>query len=413
MSLMNHDSILAGLRVVEASAFVAAPLGGMTLAQLGADVIRIDPPSGGLDHRRWPVTDDDVSLFWCGLNKSKRSVAIDLAAPEGRELAMALVCAPGPDAGLLLTNFPPRGFLDFDALCQRRPDLIQLTITGDRHGGSAVDYTVNPRVGLPMLTGTGGDDVVVNHVLPAWDLVTGHMAAVGLLAAERHRRITGQGQHVKLALEDMALAVMGHLGFIAEAQLGQQRPRVGNDLFGAFGRDFVTADGERVMVVGLTSKQWRGLCDATGLGPQIADLSASLGLDLRAEGNRFRAREAIAALVGPWIAERPCAQVAEAFDAHGVCWSRYQSVSQLVQSDPACSGANPMFSTVQQPGVGPYLMPGLPLDFSAMPRAPARPAPLLGQHTEEVLAGVLGLGSAELGRLFDQRVIAGPSHGAS
>lgn len=406
---LHDDSILSGLRVVEASAFVAAPLGGMTLAQLGADVIRIDPPSGGLDHRRWPVTDDNVSLFWCGLNKAKRSVAIDLAAPEGRELAMALICAPGPDAGMLLTNFPPRGFLDFDALSARRADLIQLTIMGDRHGGSAVDYTVNPRVGLPKLTGTGGDEVVVNHVLPAWDLATGHMAAVGLLAAERHRRKTGQGQHVKLALEDMALAVMGHLGFIAEAQLGRQRERVGNDLFGAFGRDFVTADGERLMVVGLTPKQWRGLCEATGLGPQMQALSARLGLDLAAEGNRFRAREAIAALVGPWIADRSCAQVAAAFDAHGVCWSRYQSVGELVRSDPACSPDNPMFSTVEQPGVGRYLMPGLPLDFSAVPRAPARPAPVLGQHTEEVLAGVLGLGSAELGRLFDKRVIAGPA----
>jgi 2-methylfumaryl-CoA isomerase len=143
-------------------------------------------------------------------------------------------------------------------------------------------------------------------------------------------------------------------------------------------------------------------------------LSSSLGLDLGAEGNRFRAREHIAALVGPWIRERSLAQVASAFDARGVCWSRYQSVAQLVQSDPACSEANTMFSTVDQPGVGRCLVPGLPLSFSAIQRTPARPAPRLGQHTEEVLAGVLGLGSAELGRLFDQRVIgrpAGEGHG--
>ena len=406
---MTNDGALAGMRIVEASAFVAAPLGGMTLAQLGADVIRIDPPAGGLDYRRWPVTGDNTSLFWCGLNKSKRSVAIDLAAAEGRELAMALICAPGPDAGMLLTNFPPRGFLDHAKLRERRADLIQLTIQGDRHGGSAVDYTVNPRVGLPFITGKGDEDEVVNQVLPAWDLVTGHMAAVGLLAAERHRRMKGEGQHVKLALEDMALAVMGHLGFIAEAQLGRQRERVGNDLYGAFGRDFVTADGERVMVVGLTKKQWRGLCEATGLGERVEALSAELGLDLDAEGNRFRCREQIAALLGPWIGERPLAEVATAFDAKGVCWSKYQTVAQLAQSDPACSTANPMFSTIEQPGVGRYPVPGLPLDFSAIERAPARPAPRLGQHTEEVLADVLGLASAELGRLFDKRIIARPT----
>ena len=403
-----HDTpLLSGMRVVEASAFVAAPLGGMTLAQLGADVIRIDPPGGGLDHRRWPVTDHNVSLFWCGLNKGKRSVCIDLGKPEGRELAMALITAPGPDAGLLLTNFPPRGALGFDALSARRPDLIQLTIMGDRHGGSAVDYTVNPRLGLPYLTGAASldADTAVNHVLPAWDLATGHLAAVALLAAERHRQRTGAGQHITLALEDMALAVMGHLGFIAEAQLGSQRPRVGNDLFGAFGRDFVTADGQRIMVVGLTAKQWRGLVDATGLGPQVQALAAQLGVDLRAEGERFKAREALAALFGPWIAARPLAEVAQAFEPHGVCWTPYQTVGQLVHDDPACSEANPMFSTIHQPGVGPLLVPGLPLSFSALPRSAPRPAPVLGQHTEQVLAEVLGLGTATVGGLAERQVI--------
>ncbi|MGB1907284.1 MAG: CoA transferase, partial [Spongiibacter sp.] len=221
----QKPAILEGMRVVELSAFVAAPLGGMTLAQMGADVIRIDRPQGGLDYRRWPVTENNDSLFWAGLNKHKRSVAIDIAKPEGRELAQELICAPGQDAGMLLTNFPARGWLDYHALAEKRNDLIQLTIQGDRHGGSAVDYTLNPRLGLPYLTGPAraGKDQVVNHVLPAWDLVTGQMAAVGLLAAERHRLRSGQGQHVQLPLEDVALSVMAHLGFIAEAELGVER----------------------------------------------------------------------------------------------------------------------------------------------------------------------------------------------
>jgi 2-methylfumaryl-CoA isomerase len=406
---MPNASILAGLRIVEASAFVAAPLGGMTLAQLGADVIRIDALGGGLDYRRWPVTADNVSLFWCGLNKSKRSVAIDIASPEGRELAMALICAPGDDAGMLLTNFPPRGWLAYEKLREQRSDLIQLTIQGDRHGGSAVDYTINPRVGLPFLTGTGDANEAVNHVLPAWDLVTGQMAATGLLAAERHRRLHGVGQHVKLALEDVALAVMGHLGFIAEAQLGQQRERAGNHLYGAFGRDFVCADGVRVMLVGLTQKQWRALCDAMDLGEAMSRLSTELGLNLDEEGNRFRARQRIADLIAPWIAARRFTDIQSVFDKHGVCWGRYQTVSQLVQADPACTQANPMFSALEQPGVGRYLMPGIPLDFSAVARAPAAPAPMLGQHTEEILLDVLGLSAAEFGRLHDKGTVAGPA----
>ena len=397
--------VLKGLRIVEASAFVAAPLGGMTLAQFGADVIRIDPPGGGLDYRRWPVTEDNTSLFWVGLNKSKRSVVIDIAKPEGRELAMALICAPGEDAGMLLTNFPPRGFLSYEDLNVRRPDLIQLTLSGDHHGGSAVDYTVNPRMGLPSLTGPSGPDGPVNHVLPAWDIGTGYLAAMGILAAERHRRTTGQGQHVRLALEDVALSIIGHLGFIAEAEQGVERERVGNDLYGAFGRDFVCADGERVMIVGLTGKQWRSLCKATGIEAAVAALATRIGVDLNLEGNRFRAREDIAALVAPWVSVRTLAQVAGAFDTHGVCWSAYQTVRQLVQSDPACSPANPMFAHVEQPGVGRSLVPGLPLNFSNIGRTAPCPAPVLGGDTEEVLSEVLGINSAAFGELLARGVV--------
>jgi 2-methylfumaryl-CoA isomerase len=396
--------ILHGLRVVEVSTFVAAPLGGMTLAQLGADVIRIDPPMGGLDYRRWPVTADNTSLFWAGLNKSKRSVAIDINQPEGRELAQALITAPGEDAGILLTNFPPRGWLDYEALKTRRADLIQLTIQGDHKGSSAVDYTVNPKVGMPFITGPLGYEGAVNHVLPAWDLITGQMAAVGLLAAERHRRRSGEGQLIKLALEDVALAALGHLGFIAEAQLGQERPRYGNDLFGAFGRDFMTSDGARIMVVGLTSKQWRALCTATGIGDQIKTLAARLGVNLDQEGERFMARDAIAGLVGPWIAARTLPEVGATFDAQSVCWGRYQTVKQLVDNDPVCSEANPMFRRVEQPGIGTLLVPASPLYFSSG-GPPARPAPRLGADTEEILSVVLGLSSTEFGRLHDIGIV--------
>ncbi|MDB5969678.1 MAG: mesaconyl-CoA isomerase [Hydrocarboniphaga sp.] len=402
-----NNGILSGLRVVEASAFVAAPLGGMTLAQMGADVIRIDSPGGGLDYRRWPVTDDDTSLFWCGLNKAKRSVCIDFGKPEGRELAMALITAPGDNAGMLLTNFPPRGWLSYEALCQKRPDLIQLTIQGDRHGGSAVDYTINPAMGLPYLTGPGDSNGVVNHVLPAWDLITGQMAAVGLLAAERHRRCSGQGQHVKLALQDVALAAMGNLGFIAEAQLGHQRERVGNYLYGAFGRDFVCSDGERVMVVGLTSKQWKSLIEATETRAGIDMLAKTLGLDLGQEGNRFRARESIAELLSPWIAARPYTVVAATFDRHGVCWSRYQTVAELISGDAACSEDNPMFRKVEQHGVGSLLAPTIPLDFSKGGRCRPSVAPRLGENTDEVLSDVLGLDSAAIGKLHEKGLVSG------
>ncbi|MEM9056577.1 MAG: CoA transferase, partial [Pseudomonadota bacterium] len=146
--------ILSGLRVVEGSAFVAAPLGGMTLAQLGADVIRFDPIGGGLDYGRWPLAaDEKTSLFWAGLNKGKRSIAVDFRNPRGRELLTALITAPGDDAGLFSTNFPARGWLDYESLKAKREDLIMINLVGRRDGGSEVDYTVNPQTGLPFLTG--------------------------------------------------------------------------------------------------------------------------------------------------------------------------------------------------------------------------------------------------------------------
>jgi len=399
--------ILAGMRVVEASAFVAAPSGGMTLAQMGAEVIRIDLPGGGLDFRRWPVTDDDQSFFWCGLNKGKRSVCIDFSTPEGGELAAAIITAPGEDAGMLLTNYAPRGWLSHETLRAKRADLIQLTIQGKRDGGTAVDYTVNPTVGIPLLTGPQDAGGPVNHVLPAWDLLTGQMAATGLLAAERHRRRTGEGQHIKLALEDVALATLGNLGFIAEAQRGRVRERVGNYLYGAFGADFECKDA-RVMIVALTLKQWTALCRALDLETVVADLERVSGLDLSLEGNRFRMREQIAALVSTRIRERPLGELGPLFDRLGVCWSRYQTVAELVARDPACSTVNPLFAATDQPGVGSILAPTIPLDFAAGGRLPPIPAPRLGEHTDQVLRTLVGLSDAAIEDLRHRGLIAGP-----
>ncbi len=404
------NKILSGLRVIEGSAFVAAPLAGMTLAQQGADVIRFDPLGGGLDYTRWPVADNGRSLYWAGLNKGKRSIAVDIRNPEGRELIAALIAASGQDAGIFLTNFPATGWLAYDALKARRADLIMLNILGNRDGSSEVDYTVNPATGLPYMTGTGGRAAPVNHVLPAWDLIAGSHAVIGLLAAERHRRRTGEGQLVRLALSDVAFAAMGHLGFIAEAEVnGDRRAAYGNDLFGAFGADFATADGERIMVVAITKRMWDALVAATGIGTAAAALEMAHGVDLAREGDRFKVRDDLRALIAPWCAARPLAAIKAAFDGAGVLWSRYQSLDRALAEDPRWTTANPMFQVIEQPGIGHFRVPGSPLDFGSAEREPPRRAPLLGEHTDEVLSGVLGLPSAAIAKLHDRRVVAGPT----
>jgi 2-methylfumaryl-CoA isomerase len=401
------NRLLEDLRIVEISAFVAAPLGGMTMAQMGAEVIRIDPIGGGIDFNRWPVTASGASLYWAGLNKAKRSVALALDKPEGRELARALAAAPGAGGGILLTNLPPLPGLDYASLKAARGDAILLRLVGNRDGSAAVDYTVNAASGFPLVTGDG--KAPINHVLPAWDIAAGLYLATALLAAERHRSRTGAGQEVTAALADVALATVGHLGYIGDVQInGHARPALGNDLYGSFGRDFATADGRRIMIIALTSRQWRALGRVTGLADAFANMAAEMGVDLDSETGRFEARDAIAALVAPWCAARSFPEIEAAFAGSGVLWGPFQSFAELVQSDPRCSPQNPLFAEVDQPGIGRYLMPGLPLDFTASPRQPTRPAPRLGEHTDEVLARVLGLSAAEIGRLHDRGIAAGP-----
>ena len=180
----------------------------MTLAQLGADVIRFDQIGGGIDHKRWPLTENGVSLYWNGLNKGKRSLAVNLRDSEAQELLSALIAKTGN----FITNFPATGWLDYDRLRTDREDLVMVSIVGSHDGTTAVDYTVNCAIGYPNATGYPDDPRPVNNVVPAWDLMCGQMAALGLLAADRYRFQTGHGDLVTLALTDVALAAAGMLG---------------------------------------------------------------------------------------------------------------------------------------------------------------------------------------------------------
>ena len=400
------NGILKGMRVVEGSAFVAVPLAGMTLAQMGADVIRFDRLEGGLDATRWPLAPNGDSLFWAGLNKGKRSIAIDMKAPRAREIITEIITAPGDDAGLFLTNLRVRGWMDYETLSARRPDLVMVSLMGDRMGRPAVDYTVNPAVGFPDATGPEGSTDPVAHTLPAWDCIAGNMAVTGLLAAERHRLRTGQGQNVEFSLKDVAAAMLGNLGIIGDVAVnGNDRPKAGNALYGAYGQDFTCADGARVMVIGLTHRQWRNLLKVTGTEAEIDYLSSSLRVDFNDEGVRWRYRHKITAVLRPWFAARRVADFAQTFTRAGITWSRFRSFAQAVAQDPDLSAENPLFSDVLQPGIGSFLVPGSPLDFSASPRTTPARAPRLGEHTEEILADVARLPDTEIASLFDAGIV--------
>ncbi len=398
MSEPSQPRPLAGLRVVEISSFVASPLGGMTLAQLGADVIRIDPVGGAPDVRRWPLAPSGVSLYWTGLNKGKRSVVVDLRSPAGQEAVQRLITAPGEGGGILLTNAAGRGFYSYPTLAQLRSDVIVMELTGRADGSPAVDYTVNAEIGFPLVTGPEELHAPVNHVLPAWDVACGLYAALAIVAAERSRRLTGAGSHITAALSDVALATAGNLGLLAEAELGGVRPRIGNHLFGGFAHDFATADGQRVMVVALTPRHFRDLVELCGVGAAVDAVEAALKADFSTDGDRYEHRQVLLGLVRPWFASRPLADVSAGLGATSVLWSVYRTFAQALGD----AAANPMLSVLDQPGVGPYLAPGSPLAFAGHARTPA-PAPRLGEHTAEVLRTIAGFSESEI----DQLVAAG------
>jgi 2-methylfumaryl-CoA isomerase len=392
---------LDGLTVLEVSSFVAAPLGGLTLAQLGADVIRIDPVGGAADQGRWPLAPSGTSLFWTGMNKGKRSVTVSFRAPEGRQIVADLVRASGAGGGIVLTNAVGQAWLSYPELAQIRPDLIHLQILGYRDGRAAVDYTVNAETGFPRVTGPDALGGPVNHVLPAWDVACGLYAAVGLLAAERRRARSGAGSQISLALADVAMAVAGNLGFLAEAQLGGDRPRIGNHLFGGLARDFRTADGQRIMLVALTKRHFADLGQVTGLTGTFTELERLLGADFGTDGDRFRHREVITALLEPWIAARSLAEIEQEFAAASVLWSRYQKFTEI---DLA---GNPLLAQISQPGVGPLLAPASPLVVEGA--GDVRPAPRLGADTVPVLTGLLGLAEAGVRSLAQRGIVGIPS----
>lgn len=368
--------LLEGLRILEVSSFVAAPLAGLTLAQLGAEVIRVDPVGGSPDRTRWPLAPDGPSLYWAGLNRGKTSIEIDLASDGGRALVHRLLA--DAEGGILVTNAAGRGWLADAALREVRPDLIHVQITGTHDGRTAVDYTVNAAVGFPAVTGAEGGDDPVNHVLPAWDVACGLYAATAILAAERRRSRTGEGAHLTIALEDVALASASNLGLLAEAQLtGRGRPRIGNHLYGGLARDFATADGGRLMIVTLTPRHWDDLVALTGIGGLVRGIESAHGVDLRRDADRYAHRLAIAEAIEPWFAARTLGEAEAALAATSIVWSRYRSFLDLATA-PDGIGAHPLFSVVDDPGIGRVHAAGSPITEVGCARPAVRPAPRPG-----------------------------------
>ena len=406
--------LLSGLSIIEVSSFVASPTAGLYCAQMGAEVIRVDHVAGGLDYDRAMLTTEGRSLSWENLNRAKKSVALDLQSPQGRELCVELA----RKTGQMITNLPMNSFLSHTKIAEGRADLISVRIMGWHDGRQAMDFTVNAASGYPLMTGPAEWDPAtappVNQVLPAWDFITGAYCAFALLAALRHRDATGEGSELRVPLGDVAIGTMANAGAMAEMLYrGGNRERLGNAIWGAFGRDFRSRDGKRFMVAVLTAKQWRALVEAFAVKDEIAALEGRLGLSFTtSDANRFDHREKLFDLFQQ-VAERfDYTELASRLGAAGATFERYRTMYEAA-NDPALVADNPLFGPSPANPSG-FAYPA-PRSFANIPgREAGDPcaAPYLGEHSEEVLAERLGMASGEIARLIDRGVVATSDRGA-
>jgi 2-methylfumaryl-CoA isomerase len=380
--------------------FVAGPSAGLSLAQLGADVVRIDPIGGAVDFNRWPLDASGRSLYWPSLNRNKRSVSLDLRSEQGRALVVRMICGAGANRGVFIDNQVGQDWLAWEALTAVRRDLIHVHIEGYRGGRPAVDYTVNAEVGVPMITGPEGYGQPVNHVLPAWDLLCGQAAATALLAALRRRDQTGEGARIDLSLADTALAGVANLGWLSEASLaGVERRQIGNSLYGSYAREFATSDARYVMVVALTAHQWRSLVTVTETGDAIAALEREQTVDFVAdESARYHHRKELDALFAPWFATRDLDAVSAALTAGRVLWSAYRSLAE------AAAALDGPLRELEQPGIGTVISAQSPLRFADFTDE-LRPASALGADTVATLADLASADEAEISTLVAAGVI--------
>ena len=404
--------LLSNLSIIEVSSFVASPTAGLYCAQMGAEVIRVDHKAGGLDYDRYLLTKQGRSLSWENLNRAKKSVALDLRSGEGRELAVALAATTGN----CITNLPEKSFMSHAAMKAAQPgdapDMTSVRIMGWHDGRQAMDFTVNAAAGYPLMTGPDDWDMAsappVNQVLPAWDFITGAYTAFALLAALHHRDATGQGSEVRVPLGDVAIGTLANSGTMAEMLYrGSDRERLGNAIWGAFGRDFRSRDGVRFMVAALTAKQWAGLVTAFDVAAPIAALEAQVGVRF-ADGDRprFEHRHALFDIFQKEAEGYDFAALEARMTAQTCTFEKYRTAHEAAQ-DPALVTNNPLFGPSPANPSG-FEYPAT-RSFANLPEHEAgdpAPAPYLGQHSEQVLAERLGLASGAIGQLVDAGTVA-------
>ncbi len=385
-SSTTRRSALHGIRILDLSRVLAGPWCTMALADLGADVIKVENPKGGDDTRGWGPFAGGESAYYLCTNRNKRSIAVDLSSADGQALLRRLAAR----CDVVVENFKAgtlaRYGLDYESLRKVRPDLIYCSISGYGRdsplaGRAGYDYVVQAEGGLMAITGEP-DGAPMKAGVAVADLFTGMYAVQAILAALIARNNDGQGQFIDLALFDCQLAMLAN---VASAQLvtGEEPARFGNAHASVVPYQLLaTQDADIVLAVG-NDRQFKLLCDDVLGRPELA-------ADARFATNaaRLQHRDALIPLLEAVLRTQPAAHWQQRLAHTGIPTGTVRSVGQALASPEAT--ARGMVTTVQHPTIGALKLVASPLRMSGTPvRAPVAP-PRLGEHTEAILEELLG-----------------------
>jgi crotonobetainyl-CoA:carnitine CoA-transferase CaiB-like acyl-CoA transferase len=408
-----NPSALHGLRVLDLTRVLAGPWCTQLLADLGADVVKVERPGGGDDTRGWgpPFLRDargvetSEAAYYLAANRGKRSIAIDIAAPEGQALVRRLA----DRADVLVENYKvgqlARYGLDYATLAAANPRLVYCSITGFGQSGpyrdrAGYDFIIQGLGGFMSITGErdelpGGGPQKAGVAVS--DLMTGMYATVAILAAVEHRHTTGRGQAIDMALMDTMVAMLANLN-MSYLTTGVAPGRAGNAHQNIVPYQvFAAADGHVIVAVG-NDAQYARFCALAG--------RADLARDPRfvTNADRVRHRAVLVPLLEEVVRQRPVAFWAEGLEAAGVPCGAINSIAQAF-ADPQIQ-ARGMRVDLPHPTAGSVPLVASPIKMSDTPPRFERPPPLLGQHTDEILRDELGLDAARIAALREARVVA-------
>ncbi|MDI3328006.1 MAG: CoA transferase [Alicyclobacillaceae bacterium] len=372
---------LSGVRILDLSRVLAGPFCTMILGDLGADVVKVEAPRGGDETRAWgPPFAGKVSAYYLCANRNKRSIAVDLKTPEGREIVRRLAAA----SDVVIENFRPGkaeelgvGYAQLKAI---RPDLVYCSISGFGQTGPyrhlpGYDFVVQAMSGLMSITGEADGPPVKVGVAVA-DVFTGLFAAVGILSALRVKERTGVGQHIDLALMDAQIAALVNVasnylvGGRVPGRYGNQHPNI------VPYQTFEAADGEMAVAVG-NDRQFRRLCEVLGR-PELAEDPRFATNDRRVEN-----REVLIPLLQERFREKDRKAWMAALAEHEIPCGPIQTLDQVF-ADPQVQ-ARELVRTLVHPTAGEVPVVFNPIKLSETPAQIRRHPPELGEHTEEVL----------------------------